>query len=112
MDFTRLRSPTKAFIRNLFFHIFISSQVSSPAITLNQTAARYLTGTERKQDVLEQVFTKALRAPTLTQGLIIFIRNVLDDFEEDNKVVLEALQWGRDVALHTLRGTVDIDMDL
>lgn len=104
-----MKPQTRTFFQDLFFHIFLSSQVSSPAITLDQNATKYLAGS-RKQEVLEQVFMKALRVPTLTQGLLYFIGNVLGDFG-DHEVLSQVLGWGRDVALNTLHGTLDIDKD-
>ncbi|GJJ08265.1 hypothetical protein Clacol_002475 [Clathrus columnatus] len=110
VDFTRLKPQTKVFMQNLFFHIFLNSQVSSPAITLDRMAAKYLSK-GRDRVVLEEVFIKVLRVPTLTQGLLFYLGNVLGVFDGDDDILSQTMQWCCDVALNTLRGTVDIEMD-
>jgi nucleolar MIF4G domain-containing protein 1 len=108
VDFTVLQKQSRDFFRDFFFQLFISSQVSSPAIAANSEAVRHLTG-PRKRESLEEVFSKATRISTLTQGLLYFLTTTLrGDYRSDNEQVAETLKWARDVARDTLRIGLDV----
>lgn len=108
VDFTALQEQSRYFFRELFYQLFISSQVSSPAISSNADAAEYLTGS-RKRESLEEVFMKATRIPTLTQGLIYFLSTTLrSDNASGNQVVLDTFKWACGVAKDTLRTGMDV----
>ncbi|KAF8529830.1 hypothetical protein JB92DRAFT_2782635 [Gautieria morchelliformis] len=108
VDFTILQKQSRDFFRDFFFQLFISSQVSSPAIASNAEAARYLTG-PGKRESLEEIFSKATRISTLTQGLLYFLTTTLrGDCRSDNEQVSETLKWARDVARDTLRIGLDV----
>ncbi|KAF8591084.1 ARM repeat-containing protein [Ramaria rubella] len=108
VDFTLLQSQSREFFRNLFLQLFVSSQVASPAITPNAEAAAHLTGAHFRES-LEEVFIKATRIPTLTQGLIYFFTNTLrGDDGSNNETVSETLKWAREVAKDTLRAGMDV----
>lgn len=108
MDFTVLQTQGRDFFRNFFFQLFVSSQVSSPAISSKAEAGAYLTGHPRTRESLEKIFIGATRVPTLSQGLIYFLTNVFRGENRRDDEVSQTLKWACDVAKDTLRTGVDV----
>ncbi|KIJ39870.1 hypothetical protein M422DRAFT_174507 [Sphaerobolus stellatus SS14] len=108
VDFTMLQPHTREFLQNLFYQLFISSQVASPAVAVNAAAAKYLKDS-RSQEALEAVFMKATRIPTLTHGILYLFKGVVrGENVSDNEVVSGTIRWAREVAQETLRAGLDL----
>ncbi|KAF8525807.1 hypothetical protein BU17DRAFT_74234 [Hysterangium stoloniferum] len=106
VDFTTLRQQTIDFFHILFSQLFISSQVLSPAISLDANAATFLADTRDRQAV-EEVFIKVKRLPILTQGLVFFLNMALwRDNGPDNEVVFRTIKWARDIAIEALHSEI------
>lgn len=108
VDFMSLQPQSLEFFRALVLQLLISTQVTSPVVMPNEEAAEHL-GNHRSREALEEVFMKATRLPTLTQGLLYFLSSLLHgDSLPKNKVVSETLKWAREVAKDTLRTGKDV----
>jgi len=84
--------------------------VTSPAVPVTASAASYL-GAQNRQAV-EEVFMKATRIPTLTQGLLYLLKAIVrGDDSCDNGPVLETIRRAREIAQDTLRRDTDIDLE-
>ncbi|OBZ72571.1 Suppressor of glycerol defect protein 1 [Grifola frondosa] len=100
IDFTVLKPQTRAFLNELFTHVFASSQLPTPLLSLDP---KDLPKT-RNKGPLEEVFIKATRMQTLTLGLTYFIGETFKKDEGDAGF----LKWASRVAQDTLRTGMDV----
>lgn len=70
VDFTVLKPQTRKFLRELFVHIFVASQASSPVLTDDANEQ-----TSRNRGTVEDIFIKATKIENLGLGLIFFLSN-------------------------------------
>lgn len=99
MDFTILKPRPQTFLKELFTHIFISTQISTPVLTIDPKDL----STTRNRGPLEEIFIKAARTQTLAIGLGYFVREAFHGNEDEN----EYLKWASQVAQDTLRTGID-----
>ena len=94
-----LKPQTRRFLTRLFVHLFISTQVTSPAAPTAKAA--------RKREEVERVMLFAARLPTLQQGLLYFFsaafKKPLDGPEG------HLVQWAVAIAKETLTAGVDVN---
>jgi len=83
--------------------LFVSSQVSTPLLSLNAEALP----TTRNRHAIEEIFIKATRIENLAMGLVYFLSEVFKN-DGDNGEVSALLKWGSSLAKDTLRTGMDI----
>ncbi|KAK7033227.1 MIF4G/MA4-domain-containing protein [Favolaschia claudopus] len=107
VDFTDLKSQSREFLRELMVQIFVSSQVSTPAVSV---AAANGTGipTTRNRGSVEEIFIKASRIEALAMGLVYFLAEALRNIKEMPDNVQTLVKWASSVAQETLRTGVDV----
>lgn len=103
VDFTVLKPHSKQFFVELFTHLLINTQLSTPLLTSNPRDYPMT----RNRGPIEEVFIKASRIQALTIGLVYFLG---ETFRKDNEQVEESefLLWAAKVAAETLRTGADI----
>lgn len=103
VDFTVLKATTLRFFQELFTHVLISTQLSTPLLTSDPKDYPIT----RNRGPIEEVFIKATRIQALALGLVYFLGEVfkqsLDDEGGDG-----FLKWANKVAMDTLRTGVDV----
>jgi nucleolar MIF4G domain-containing protein 1 len=99
VDFTILKPRTSNFLKDLFTHLFIATQVSVPAIGTTVP-------TTRNQGAVEEVFIKAMRLEALALGLIYFLQKEMSQPKDRNDKGL--ISWATRVAVDTLRTGMDL----
>jgi nucleolar MIF4G domain-containing protein 1 len=103
VDFTILKTQTRSFLKELFMHLFVSSQVSNPLLDLSAGGLP----TTRNRRAVEEIFIKATRIEILAMGLVYFLSDLFKS-DSDNEEVSILLKWGSDLAKETLRTGMDI----
>lgn len=104
VDFTILKTQTQKFLKELLLQVFISSQLSTPAIAENSQTL--LEAATRNRAALEEIFTKVTRIESLAAGLLYFVSEA---FRKEAKTD-EFVAWAVDVVKATLRTGVNIDL--
>ncbi|CCM01388.1 uncharacterized protein FIBRA_03439 [Fibroporia radiculosa] len=100
VDFTVLKPRSQTFLKELFTHIFISTQLSTPLLNVDPENMP----TTRNRSPLEEVFMKAARMQTLAIGLVYFARQAFNESDDNSGY----LNWASQVARDTLRTGIDI----
>lgn len=98
LEFELLKPQTRRFVTRLLVHLFISTQVTSPAAPIAKAT--------RKREEVERVMLFAARVPTLQQGLLYFLNSAFMKPVEGPEAQL--VQWAVGVAKETLAAGVDI----
>ena len=105
MDFTRLKSQTRDFLKELFIQIFVNSQQSTPLANSNIQDLVFT----QSRNAVEEVFNKVSRVEVLAMGLVFFL---LESFPEKHFKLDDGfskfLQWAVGVAKDTLRRGIDL----
>ncbi|KAG7089478.1 hypothetical protein E1B28_011160 [Marasmius oreades] len=103
IDFSQLKPQAQDFLEELFVHIFLSSQSSSPLTEVGGIAIR-------NRGSVEEIFIKATKVQTLAMGLIFFFSKVFRFGTEDqfNEETRRLVKWGMDVAEDTIQTGLDI----
>ena len=110
VDFMRLKPQTRDFFKELFIHIFINSQRSTPLA--NSTTNKDLVFT-RNRNAIEEIFNKVSRVEVLAMGLVFLLSELFpqkqQDFKSDDDDGLSKfLKWAVGVAKDTLRTGIDL----
>jgi nucleolar MIF4G domain-containing protein 1 len=108
VDFMKLKLQTRDFFKELFIHIFINSQRSTP---LANSTNKDLVFT-RNRNAIEEIFNKVSRVEVLGMGLVfllseLFPKKQRDDDDDDG--FSKFLKWAVGVAKDTLRTVNGID---
>ena len=92
VDFTRLKTQTRDFFKEMFIHIFIK-----------YTGKQDLVFT-RNRNVVEEIFIKVSRVETLAMGLVLCLLELFPEkhFKSDDGFS-KFLKWAVGVAKDTLR---------
>ncbi|EJD49082.1 hypothetical protein AURDEDRAFT_85439 [Auricularia subglabra TFB-10046 SS5] len=98
LEFELLKPQTRRFVTRLLVHLFISTQVTSPAAPIAKAT--------RKREEIERALLFAARVPTLQQGLLYFLNSAFKKPLDGPEGQL--VQWAVDVAKDTLTAGVDI----
>ncbi|KAF9560494.1 ARM repeat-containing protein [Agrocybe pediades] len=105
VDFTLLKPQTQTFLKELFTHIFMNSQRSTPLLG---TDYRNVTFT-RNRNAVEEIFIKASRVQALAMGLVFFLSEAFktnkSSSDDENA---KFLRWAVGIAKETLRTGVDL----
>ncbi|KAJ3536451.1 hypothetical protein NM688_g6834 [Phlebia brevispora] len=102
VDFTVLKPQTHTFFLELFAHLLIDTQLSTPLLSSDPKSYP----TTRNRGPLEEVFIKATRVQALALGLIYFLGEYFRKTKEDEGT--DFLNWAAKVAIDTLRTGVDV----
>ncbi|KAF4571584.1 suppressor of glycerol defect [Pleurotus pulmonarius] len=110
VDFTVLKPPARAFLKELFTQVFIFSQTSKPLLAEGTKSLP----TTRNRGSLEEIFLKGSRNETLAMGIVYFLS---ETFRKPNKgsggsKVDDFTLWATGIARETLRTGVDVVLDL
>ena len=95
VDFAALKKPARAFMHELFVHVFANTQLATPWL-----ASQDLPGA-RDKGALEDVFLKGAKLRALALGLTYYLREAFkagDGF----------LDWASQIALQVLQSSVDV----
>ena len=106
----RLKSQTRDFFKELFIHIFINSQRSTPLANSTNINDKDLVFT-RNRNAIEEIFNKASRAEALTMGLMFLLSELFPEkqyFHSDDDGFSMFLKWAIGVAKDTLRTVIDL----
>jgi nucleolar MIF4G domain-containing protein 1 len=107
VDFTTLKSQSRAFLKELFAQLFLSSQVATPVISASASVP-----TTRNRGPVEEIFIKASRLEALAMGLVYFLTEAFRDVEEMPDGLQRLVKWATGVAKDTLRTGVDVNPSL
>jgi len=113
VDFMRLKSRTRDFFKELFTHIFINSQRSTPLAnsTTNIINNKDLVFT-RNRNAVEEIFNKVSRMEVLAMGLVFLLSEMFPEKQpfksDDNDGFSKFLNWAAGVAKDTLRTGIDL----
>ncbi|TDL25786.1 hypothetical protein BD410DRAFT_765514 [Rickenella mellea] len=99
VDFISLKPSTRAFLHELFKHVFLYTQDTSPVPTANFKNAVL----NRKRDALEEVMLKLVRLPTLAKGIDYFLSTAFGDVENADDDIGRFVKWACGVAKDALR---------
>ena len=106
MDFTRLKSQTRDFLKELFIQIFVNSQQSTPPLANSNIQDLVFT---QSRNAVEEVFNKVSRVEVLAMGLVFFL---LESFPEKHFKLDDGfsqfLKWAVGVAKDSLRTGIDL----
>lgn len=103
VDFTVLKTPTQRFLKELFTHLLISTQLATPLLTSDPADFP----STRNRGPIEEVFIKATRVQALALGLVYFLGEVFrQEIDEDGGKGF--LKWATKVAVDTLRTGMDV----
>lgn len=105
LDFTALKAQTRDFLQDLFKQIYIDTQLSAPLLARKATRVPELQNRER--DPVERVFMKASKYRDLAVGLAHILRQLFKREDGDGEQK-EFVEWANNIALETLRSSVDI----
>jgi len=105
VDFTRLKSQTRDFFKELFIQIFINSQQPTPVANSDIKDLVFT----RNRNAVEEIFIKASRVEGLAMGLVFFLSESFPEkhFKLDDGVS-KFLKWAVGVAKDTLRTGIDL----
>ncbi|KAJ7593311.1 hypothetical protein C8J56DRAFT_495127 [Mycena floridula] len=101
LDFTVLQPRTRQFLVDLFSHLYISSQVTTPLMVTDSPP------TERDRKLIEDIFSKAAVVPALSMGLAYILADMFRTNEDGTSEGLWSfLTWANELAVDTLRSTI------
>lgn len=105
MDFTKLKTQTRDFFKELFIQIFINSQRLTPLANSNIKDLVFT----RNRNAVEEIFIKVPRVEALAMGLVYFLSESFPEkyFKSDDGFS-KFLKWAIGVAKDTLRTGVDL----
>ncbi|KIP05858.1 hypothetical protein PHLGIDRAFT_107708 [Phlebiopsis gigantea 11061_1 CR5-6] len=103
VDFTVLKITTQRFFQELFTHLLISTQLSTPMLTSDPKDYP----STRNRGSIEEVFIKATRIQALGLGLVYFLGEIFGQVIDDEGGK-GFLKWANKVARDTLRTGVDV----
>ncbi|PSS19945.1 hypothetical protein PHLCEN_2v3118 [Hermanssonia centrifuga] len=103
VDFTGLKPQARTFFKELFTHLLISTQLSTPLLSPNPEDHPKT----RNRGALEEVFVKATRVQTLAFGLVYFLSEIFEHEAEEGGGS-GFLRWATKIAVDTLRTGVDV----
>ncbi len=103
VDFTGLKPQARTFFKELFTHLLISTQLSTPLLSPNPEDHPRT----RNRGALEEVFVKATRVQTLAFGLVYFLSEIFEH-EAEEEGGSSFLRWATKIAVDTLRTGVDV----
>lgn len=104
----RLKPQTRDFFKELFIHIFINSQRSTPMA--NSSTNKDLAFT-RNLNAIEEIFNKVSRVEVLAMGLVFLLSELFPEkqyFHSDDDGFSMFLKWAIGVAKDTLRTGIDL----
>ena len=108
MDFTRLKSQTRDFFKELLIHIFINSQRSTPLANNKDLVFT------RNRNAIEEIFNK-VRVEALAMGLTFLLSELFPEKrrhfksdDDDDDGFSNFLKWAAGVAKDTLRTGIDL----
>ena len=104
LDFTVLKPKSREFLKELFIQIYINTQITSPMLLAEMT--HIPVSQNRKQTSVEEVFVKAAKFHDLSMGLTYILVELFKNNGEDE--LGKFIKWANEVALDTLRSSVDI----
>ncbi|KAF9485159.1 hypothetical protein BDN70DRAFT_848385 [Pholiota conissans] len=103
VDFTTLKPRTRDFLTEVFTHIFVNSQRSTPVVLMDVDNL-ILT---RNRATIEEIFIKATRVQALAMGLVYFLSAMSKEASATDADFSKFLRWAVSVAKDTLRTGVD-----
>jgi nucleolar MIF4G domain-containing protein 1 len=107
----RLKSQTRDFFKELFIHIFINSQRSTPLANSTNINSKDLVFT-RNRNAIEEIFNKVSRVEALVMGLVFLLSELFPDkqhfMSDDDDGFSKFLKWAVGVAKDTLRTGIDL----
>lgn len=103
MDFTILKLRTQEFLRELFSHIFVNSQRSTPVVHMELSGITFT----RNRTAIEEIFIKATRVQALAMGLVYYLTTMTKDRSGPNDESAKFVRWAAGVAIDTLRTAMD-----
>jgi nucleolar MIF4G domain-containing protein 1 len=104
VDFTALKPQTRDFLTEVFTHIFVNSQRTTPIVHMDMDS---LTLT-RNRATIEEIFMKATRVQALAMGLVYFLSAMAKDTSVGDGEFSKFLRWAIGLAKETLRTGVDM----
>lgn len=111
VDFLALQPRTQDFFNMFFSQLFISSQVSSPAIVVtNPRSAAQVTGSGNKAG-LEEIVLTATRIPALSQGLLFFLSKTFKRSPHLPEPFANVVGWACAIATDSLRMAAEVVND-
>jgi len=104
VDFTKLKTQSRDFFKELFIHIFINSQRSTPLANSNIKDLVFV----RNRNAVEEIFIK-VRVEALAMGLVFFLSQSFPEkhFMSDDGFS-KFLKWAVGVAKDTLMTGIDL----
>ncbi|THH07376.1 hypothetical protein EW145_g3425 [Phellinidium pouzarii] len=110
LDFVILKSKTKMFLRQLFTHLFFSTQDPSlvPNLSCSVNDANFA---RRDGKVLKDVFLKAARVPAVSRGIVYFLSTETHEVNPPHHSNDAFMVWACDTvkeALHNALETSDL----
>ena len=103
----RLKSQTRDFFKELFIHIFINSQRSTPLANSTNIISKDLVFT-RNRNAIEEIFKKVSRVEALVMGLVFLLSELLPNKQHFNDGFSKSIEWAVGVAKETLRTGIDL----
>jgi nucleolar MIF4G domain-containing protein 1 len=105
VDFTRLKTQTRDFFKELFIQIFVNSQRSTPLANSNIKDLVFT----RNRNAVEEIFIKVSRVEALAMGLVFFLSQSFPEkhFKSGDEFS-KFLKWAVGVAKDTLRTGIDL----
>lgn len=83
--------------------LFLSSQLSNPVLAASKDFQM-----SRNRGVLEEVFIKAARIPTLAMGIVYFLGEAFGKGDIGEEEEAKWTKWASGVARDTLRTGIDV----
>ena len=111
----KLKPQTRDFFKELFIHIFINSQRSTPLANSTNINNKDVVFT-RNRNAIEEIFNKVSRVEALAMGLAFLLselfpekrRHFKSDDDDDDDGFSKFLKWAAGVAKDTLRTGIDL----
>ena len=103
VDFTVIKASTHRFLKELFTHLLVCTQLSTPLLTSDPNDFP----STRNRGPIEEVFIKATRVQALAYGLVYFLGEIFRQ-EIDEAGGKGFLKWATKVAVDTLRTGMDV----
>ena len=105
VDFTRLKTQTCDFFKELFIQIFVNSQRSTPLANSNIKDLVFT----RNRNAVEEIFIKVSRVEALAMGLVFFLSQSFPEKHlKSGDGFSKFLKWAVGVAKDTLRTGIDL----
>lgn len=109
----KLKPQTRDFFKELFIHIFINSQRSTPLANSTNINNKDVVFT-RNRNAIEEIFNKVSRVEALAMGLVFLLSELFPEkqhffkSDDDDDEFSKFLKWGVGVAKDTLRTGIDL----